>query len=226
MLVSMSDKLVSMSDKKLKRLSVLQEVYDRRITQSKASQLLKLSDRQIRRLIQGYKAQGPVALAHTHRGQPSNSKLSEEIRIQCLSIVSEQLYGFGPTLAHEKLTTVHGFNISVETLRCWMIAADLWIPRSKRMKRPYQSRYNRDCFGELIQIDGFEGRATINAVCWYLLMMRPVNYSIYVFVKQNQPLTICLQHVLISNNMVSLWPFTVINILSLESIKAVNKRPR
>ena len=45
-----------------------------------------------------------------------------------------------------------------------MIAANLWIPRSKRLKRPYQPRYNRDCFGELIQIDGshhdwFEGRA-------------------------------------------------------------------
>ncbi|EPF75236.1 hypothetical protein P253_00791 [Acinetobacter indicus CIP 110367] len=45
-----------------------------------------------------------------------------------------------------------------------MIAADLWMPRSKRLKRPYQPRYNRDCFGELIQIDGshhdwFEGRA-------------------------------------------------------------------
>ena len=45
-----------------------------------------------------------------------------------------------------------------------MIAADLWIPRCKRLKRPYQPRYNRDCYGELIQIDGshhdwFEGRA-------------------------------------------------------------------
>ncbi len=67
-------------------------------------------------------------------------------------------------LAHEKLTTVHGFDLSVETLRSWMIAADLWIPRSKRLKRPYQPRYNRDCFGELDQIDGsyhdwYEGRA-------------------------------------------------------------------
>ena len=153
-----------MLDKELKRLSVLQEVCDRRITQSKASQLLQLSERQIRRLIQGYKAQGPASLAHASRGQLSNSKLSEELRLQCLTLIAEQLYGFGPTLAHEKLTTVHGFDISVETLRCWMIAADLWIPRSKRLKRPYQPRYNRDCLGELIQIDGsyhdwFEGRA-------------------------------------------------------------------
>ncbi|WP_158651641.1 helix-turn-helix domain-containing protein, partial [Acinetobacter indicus] len=94
-----------MSDKELKRLSVLQEICDQRITQSQAAQLLHISERQIRRLLQKYKAQ-----------------------------------------------------------RSWMIAADLWIPRAKRLKRPYQPRYNRDCYGELIQIDGshhdwFEGRA-------------------------------------------------------------------
>ncbi len=156
--------LVSMSDKELKRLSVLQEICDQRITQSQAAQLLHISERQIRRLLQKYKAQGPAALAHAARGQISNSRLPEELRLKCLNIVSDQLHGFGPTLAHEKLTTVHGFDISVETLRSWMIAADLWIPRAKRLKRPYQPRYNRDCYGELIQIDGshhdwFEGRA-------------------------------------------------------------------
>ncbi|WP_081406890.1 ISNCY family transposase [Acinetobacter harbinensis] len=153
-----------MSDKELKRLSILQEICDQRITQSQAAQLLHISERQIRRLLQKYKAQGPAALAHAGRGQTSNSRLPEEIRLKCLNLVAEQFHGFGPTLAHEKLTSVYGFNISVETLRSWMIAADLWIPRAKRLKRPYQPRYNRDCYGELIQIDGshhdwFEGRA-------------------------------------------------------------------
>jgi len=55
--------LVSMSDKELKRLSVLQEICDQRITQTQAAQLLHISERQIRRLLQKYKAQGPVALA-------------------------------------------------------------------------------------------------------------------------------------------------------------------
>ena len=53
--------LVSMSDKELKRLSVLQEICDQRITQSQATQLLHISERQIRRVLQKYKAQGPVA---------------------------------------------------------------------------------------------------------------------------------------------------------------------
>ncbi len=156
--------LITMSDKELKRLSVLQEICDQRITQPQAAQLLHISERQIRRLLQKYKAQGPAALAHAARGQTSNSRLPEEIRLKCLNLVAEQFHGFRPTLAHEKLTTVHGFDISVETLRSWMIAANLWIPRAKRLKRPYQPRYNRDCVGELIQIDGsyhdwFEGRS-------------------------------------------------------------------
>ncbi|BCZ16199.1 hypothetical protein OCUAc18_37390 (plasmid) [Acinetobacter baumannii] len=107
--------LVSMSDKELKRLSVLQEICDQRISQSQAAQLLHISERQIRRLLQKYKAQGPAALAHAARGQTSNSKIPEELRLKCLNIVSNQFHGFGPTLAHEKLTSIHGFDISVET---------------------------------------------------------------------------------------------------------------
>ena len=113
--------LVSMSDKELKRLSVLQEICDQRITQSQAAQLLHISERQLRRLLQKYKSQGPAALAHAGLGQTSNSKLPEELRLKCLNMVAEQFHGFGPTLAHEKLTSVHGFNISVETLRSWRL---------------------------------------------------------------------------------------------------------
>ncbi|WP_235942460.1 reverse transcriptase domain-containing protein, partial [Acinetobacter terrae] len=66
-----------MSDKELKRLSVLQEICDQRITQSQAAQLLHISERQIRRLLQKYKAQGPAALAHAARDQTSNCKLRQ-----------------------------------------------------------------------------------------------------------------------------------------------------
>jgi hypothetical protein len=44
-----------------------------------------------------------------------------------------------------------------------MIDAGLWIPKNLQLKRAYQPRNRRECFGELIQIDGslhdwFEGR--------------------------------------------------------------------
>lgn len=53
--------LITMSDKEIQRLAVLQDVRDQRITQSQAAHLLHISERQIRRLLQKYKAQGPAA---------------------------------------------------------------------------------------------------------------------------------------------------------------------
>lgn len=153
-----------MSDKEIQRLAVLQDVRDHRITQVRAAEILNLSTRQITRLLQKLNQDGVSGLAHASRGQPGHHRHDELLKSKCLSIISEHLLGFGPTLAHEKLSSIFDLNIPVETVRRWMMANDLWIPRSKRLKRPYQPRYNRDCFGELIQIDGsyhdwFKGRA-------------------------------------------------------------------
>jgi len=46
--------------------------------------------------------------------------------------------------------------LSVETLRGWLIAARLWIPRVQRARRSYPPRPRRACLGELVQIDGSE----------------------------------------------------------------------
>ncbi|HIF9499486.1 TPA: ISNCY family transposase, partial [Photobacterium damselae] len=86
------------------------------------------------------------------------------IRHQCLNLIHEYYADFGPTLAREKLIERHGIKIGLETLRQWMIADGLWVPHFKRKPRVYQPRYRRDCYGELIQIDGshhdwFEGRS-------------------------------------------------------------------
>ena len=130
------DMLVSMSDKELKRLSVLQDVRDHRITQVRAAEILNLSTRQITRLLQKLNQDGISGMMHTSRGQHISCALDPPWRMRS--------------------SAAYFINIPVETLRRWMTANELWIPRSKRLKRPYQPRYNRDCFGELIQIDGSE----------------------------------------------------------------------
>ena len=45
------DRLVSMSDKEIQRLAVLQDVRDHRIAQVRAAEILSLSTRQITRLL-------------------------------------------------------------------------------------------------------------------------------------------------------------------------------
>ena len=125
--------LITMSDKEIQRLAALQDVRDHRITQVRAAEILNLSTRQITRLLQKLNQDGVSGLAHASRGQPGHHRHDDLLKSQCLSLISEHLLGFGPTLAHEKLSSMFGLNIPVETVRRWMTANDLWIPRSKRL---------------------------------------------------------------------------------------------
>ena len=110
--------------------------------------------RQIKRLYRAYKARGAKGLISARRGKPSNHRLDEQVEQQALDLLKEKYEDFGPTLAHEKLTEVHGIKISRESVRKLMIAEGLWKP--KRAKKPpvHQMRERRACFGELVQIDG------------------------------------------------------------------------
>lgn len=153
-----------MSYEELDRVSVIERVIEKRLTQLEAARMLGLTSRQVRRLRRSYERDGPIGLASKHRGRPSNRRLSSELEREALAIVRSQYDDFGPTFAHEKLTELHGMQVSVETLRHWMIDDGLWIPRARRESRIQQPRHRRPCRGELIQIDGsdhewFEDRA-------------------------------------------------------------------
>ena len=69
-------------------------------------------------------------------------------------MVRERYEDFAPTLAWEKLTEVHGYGVSVETLRKWMVAEGLWRSKKRSGARIHQSRPRRPALGELVQIDG------------------------------------------------------------------------
>ena len=155
---------LTMSGKELNRLQILGRVLERRLSQAKAAERLSLGVRQVERLCRKLRLEGPDGLVSKKRGRTSNRKLPDSLRELALSRVLAQYVDFGPTLAAEKLRERHGLEVSVETLRRWMIEAEIWVPRSQRTRRVYQPRQRRSCVGELIQIDGcdhewFEGRA-------------------------------------------------------------------
>jgi hypothetical protein len=93
-------------------------------------------------------------LVSKKRGRPSARRLSEDVRTALVALLQARYADFGPTLALEKLTEQHGARLSRETLRKWMMAAGLWLPRAQRRQRPHPPRYRRPCLGELVQIDG------------------------------------------------------------------------
>ena len=147
---------LTMSAKELDRLEVLGRVLERRLTQRDAADRLGLSLRQIERLCRALRIGGAAGLVSRKRGRPSNRRLPTAHRERALELVLERYSDFGPTLACEKLTELHGLVVSRETLRRWMIEAGLWIPRSRRPRRVHQPRNRRSALGELVQIDGCE----------------------------------------------------------------------
>jgi len=145
---------VSLSMQELDRLQVMTRIAERRLTRRRAAALLRLSERQVRRLYDAFVTTGAASLASRRRGRPSGRRLAAVTRARAVALIRERYADFGPTFAHQKLTEEHAFTVSVETLRGWMIAAEIWVPRPQRARRSYPPRMRRACLGELVQIDG------------------------------------------------------------------------
>ncbi len=142
---------ITMSQRERDVLKVLQTVVDGKRSQAEAARLLDLTARHVRRLALRLEEEGDQALVHGLRGRLSNRRLDEELRGKVLKTYQKCYADFGPTLASEKLAA-QGLQVSVETLRQWLLAEGLW--ERKRRRDVHRSRRpRRRCFGELIQMD-------------------------------------------------------------------------
>lgn len=153
---------VIMSVKELRRVHVIRQTMEKRLTQVTAGILLGLTPRHIRRLIERVKQAGDHGLAHRGRGKPSNRRIPETVKAKGLKLYAQRYGDFGPTLAAEKLAERHGITVSAETLRGWLLAKG--VTHFQRRKRPHRAwRERKAQVGELVQLDGshhdwFEGR--------------------------------------------------------------------
>jgi hypothetical protein len=142
-----------MSVKELRRVHVIRQTMEKKLTQVKAGTLLGLTPRHIRRLIKRVEQAGDPGLAHRGRGKPSNRQIPEKVQTKALTLYAQRYGDFGPTLAAEKLAERHGITLSAETVRGWLLAKG--VTHFQRRKRPHRAwRERRAHRGELIQLDG------------------------------------------------------------------------
>ena len=146
-----------MSERELNRIEVLGQVIRGRMTVSNAANVLGLSRRQVHRLRKVIESEGAAAIRHKARGRASNNRIDPDIRDYAVALVRERYADFGPTLAAETLAERHDLKVSRETLRKWMQADGIWLSRRQR-RTFHQPRLRRECFGELVQIDGSDHR--------------------------------------------------------------------
>ena len=135
-------------------LKVMSLVLEGKRTQIEAARLLGRSVRQVRRIQRRLEAKGDVAVVHRLRGKPSNAKLDPSVRKQALAMYRQELAGFDPKHAWEKLTEA-GLKLSARTLHLWLVAEGLWT-RVRQVEQHRRRRQRQACLGEMVQADASE----------------------------------------------------------------------
>jgi hypothetical protein len=87
---------VLMSERDVRRIEVLTEVFSGRRTVASAAVVLAITVRQVNRLLIRLCADGDGGLIYKDRGQSSNHRLSPGIRAYALKLVDTKLCGLRP----------------------------------------------------------------------------------------------------------------------------------
>ena len=138
----MSSEEVVLSLRELDRAGVIRDVVEKRLPQREAALRLDLSVRQVKRLASRYRG-GAAGLASVRRGKRSSNAIDPAVRRSALALVRERYPNFGPTFAREKLVEAHGYRLSAEMLRGWMIEDGLWRPEARRGARAHLAARGR-----------------------------------------------------------------------------------
>jgi transposase len=84
------DELLTMSNREITRLEVMQRLQEKRLSQKEAAGMLGMSTRQVKRLFRAYKTQGAQGLVSKRRGQPSHNRLDDELMQQVIDLIYER----------------------------------------------------------------------------------------------------------------------------------------
>jgi hypothetical protein len=147
-----------MSEREMRRAAVLAQVKSGAWRLVQATDRMELSYRQAKRLWKRYQSKGAAGLVHRSAGGSSNRATPQKVRRKVLRLIRQKYSGevgqrFGPTLAAEHLASEDQIEISVTTVRRWMLAEGLWS-RARKVQAHRQRRARREHFGELVQLDG------------------------------------------------------------------------
>lgn len=145
---------VGLSQREQARAQVLLLAAGGRCTTREAAQLLGLSERQVRRLRQGFRERGPAALAHGNRGRRPARALAEALRAEVMRLAEELYRGYNHTHVHELLVEEHGLSLSRRSVARILTAAGQRSPRKRRPRRHRSRRERMPRAGMLLQVDG------------------------------------------------------------------------
>ena len=149
------------------RLYVLSHVLAHELTVEAAAQVLELSIRQTRRLVERYRSAGAGGLVHGNRGRVPANRLDDATRARVIELAQTTYAGFNPVhLAETLAEETDELGLSARTIRRILAAGGIVPTRTRRPPRHRSRRERMPREGLLLQVDGsrhdwLEGRGPV-----------------------------------------------------------------
>ena len=138
----------------IKRLYVLEQVEDKKMTGTEAARRLGISLRHMRRLVAKYRESGASSLAHGNRGRAAHNRIDEAVRKKILELTEAEYRDYNDSHLTEELADEHGLKVSRSTVRRIRRAAGQKSPRKHRPPHHRRRRERKEKAGMLLQTDG------------------------------------------------------------------------
>ena len=137
---------------------MLNDTLEYQVPTPQAAEILRVSERHTRRLLNAYRRDGAATLAHGNRGrQPHNAVLESEAAA-VVRLASTKYAGTNHSHLTELLRERDGINLSRPTVRRILVKAGIGSPRSRRSQQHRVRRQRMPQEGMLVQVDGSHHR--------------------------------------------------------------------
>lgn len=144
---------IALDNRDQSRLLVLNELLRGGVTAEYAAAALHISRRHLRRLVAAYVREGAKALAHGNRGRTPPNRISEETRIQVVTLAQTRYADVNDTHLAELLARDIGIDLSRSTVRRLLRQAGRRSPQTRRSPKHRQRRERMPRPGMLLQMD-------------------------------------------------------------------------
>ncbi len=149
---------VTLKQRELARLHVLNNVLEYQVPIDQAAEILGVSERHARRLLKAYRREGAAALAHGNRGRRPHNAIPESQAAAVVHLASTHYAGTNHTHLTELLWEREGIDLSRPSVRRILVSAGIRSPRSRRSQQHRVRRQRMPQEGMLVQVDGSHHR--------------------------------------------------------------------
>ncbi len=147
-----------MKQQELARLHVLNNVLEYQTPVGQAAEILGVSERRTRRLLNAYRKERAAALAHGNRGRRPHNAVLDAQAAAVVRLASTKYAGTNHTHLAELLREREGMDLSRPTVRRILAKAGIGSPHSRRSQQHRVRRKRMAQEGMLVQVDGSHHR--------------------------------------------------------------------